>query len=220
MTWMYFNLWHLLFSKRWRGLFFCQLFGWSSSSFTQDMTWQISTSQRSQYPNHSVLILEISVNEWLSWHASDLHRSFPYLPWDVSDHRSIRSPTCHAHDQDNSVLFPWDVSDHRSIRSPTCHAHDQDNSVLFPWDVSDLNQSDAFHNMPVIYRSFRFLPWDVIDQRSIRALTWHASDQDHSVPEMSVIECHSWHASDLQIFPFPSLRYQWSPINQISYLTF
>ncbi len=194
---MYFNLWHLLFSKRWWRLFLCQLFGWSSSSFIQDMTRQISTSQRSQWTNdfhdmpaiytdlslpfpemsvitdqltchakdqdHSVLFPEMSVIECLSWHASDLHRSFRYLPWDVSDHRSIRSPTCHTHDQDNSVLFPW--------------------------DVSDLNQSDAFLNMPVIYRSFRFLPWDVIDQRTIRALTWHASDQDHSVPfsEISVI---------------------------------
>jgi hypothetical protein len=68
--------------------------------------------------------------------------------------------------------------------------------------------SSAIHGMPVIFRSFRSLPWDVSDHRSIRSLTWHASDQDHSVLflEMSVIECLSWHASDLQIFPFPSLR--------------
>ena len=86
--------------------------------------------------------------------------------------------------------------------------------------------SSAIHGMPVIYISFRSLPWDVSDHRSIRSLTWHSNDQDHSVlfPDKSVIysisiKCLSWHASDLQIFPVSSLRCQWSPINQISYQT-
>ncbi len=162
----------------------------------------------------------------------------------------------------STQIFPlpslrWQWS--RSITSPTCHANDQDHSVLFPWDVSDLSQSGAFHDMPVIYSSFRFLPWDVIisDQlellpdmlvikiiqfSSLRCqwsnafhdmpviytdlflpfpemsvitdqLTCYAKDQDHSVPEMSVIECHSWHASDLHR-SFRYLLWDVSDLNQ------
>ncbi len=68
---------------------------WSTQIFplpSPRCQWSRSITSPTWHANdqdHSVLvfgIFEMSVIECLSWHASDLYRSFSYLPWDVSDH--------------------------------------------------------------------------------------------------------------------------------------